>query len=46
VLADQIANLTKKSHNVLQLQATISFKMNHVWFGWYNKWHAEVQNHV
>jgi len=29
VLPDQIANLTKESHNILQLQTTIAFKMNH-----------------
>jgi len=29
---DQIVNLEKKSHNILQLkaEATISFKMNHI----------------
>jgi len=30
VLADQIVNLAKKSHNTLQLQMAISFEMNHI----------------
>jgi len=29
-LANQIANLTKKSRNTLQLKKTISFKMKHI----------------
>jgi len=30
-MADQIVNC--KSHNILQLQTTISFEMNHIYFG-------------
>jgi len=38
-LADQIANLAKQSHNMLYLQlpTIISFEVNHILFGWYDK---------
>jgi len=29
-LAEQTATLAKRSHNILQLQTTISFEMNHI----------------
>jgi len=36
-LAEEIVNLTKKSHNILQLQMTISFKIKHIKIASYNK---------
>jgi len=37
MLPDKIVYLTKKSSNILQLQTTIYFKMEHIQFELHNK---------
>jgi len=45
-LADQTVDLTKKSHDILQLRTDIFFELNHIYFRWWNNLRVQEQHHV